>query len=70
MNITYLARQDLDYYNKISIYQRFVEVYLKYNIYKKFNLNFQCSIHIILPLIKLLIPNKLIKFYKNNSLNG
>ena len=60
-NITYLVRQDLNYYSKIVPTQRIVEAYLKYKIFIKFRLNLISIFHIFMPLIKIFIP---IKIYK------
>lgn len=63
-DITYLVRQDYNYHTKITIKQRFVEVYLKFQIYKEFSNNLNEIIHIFIPIFKIFTPNFLIKFSK------
>ena len=60
-DITYLVRQDLNYYSKIKPSQRIVEAYLKLRIFLKFRINLIYILHIFIPLIKIFIP---IKIYK------
>lgn len=65
-DITYLVRQDLNYYSKIVPSERIVEAYLKFKIFKKFRIRLKNISHIFIPLIKIFIPVKIYKILLKN----
>ncbi len=65
-DITYLVRQDLNYYSKILPSQRIVEAYLKFRIFFKFKISLINISHIFIPLIKIFIPTKIYKVLLKN----
>lgn len=64
--ITYLVRQDLDYYRKIKTKQRVIEFFLKYRIYKEFKNNIKDAKYLLIAFIKIFIPSILVRIIIKN----